>query len=104
LACFVVVSLLGTLLAGRYWKEGERRMAGVRVEGFQMDEEEDGTDVVRAACWQLGLVLLCSTLRGLGEGDDDGKGIRVVDEVNESVANVAVDEDCNVWRKMVAAQ
>jgi len=46
----VVVSLLGTLLAGRYWKEGERRMAGVRVEGFQMDEGEDGTDVVRAAC------------------------------------------------------
>ena len=47
---------------------------------------------------------LCSTLRGLGKGDDDGKGIRVVDEVNESVANVAVDGDCNVWRKMVAAQ
>jgi len=67
----------------------------VRVEGFQMDEEEDGTDVVRDACWQLGLVRLCSTLRGLGEGDDDGKGIRVVGEVNESVANVAVDGDCN---------
>jgi len=100
LACFVVVSLLGTLLAGRYWKEGERRMAGVRVEGFQMDEGEDGTDVVRAACWQLGLVRLCSTLRGLGEGDDDGKGIRVVDEVNESVANVAFDGDCNVCEQM----
>ena len=47
---------------------------------------------------------LCSTLRELGEGDDDGKGIKVVDEVNESVANVNSDGDCNVWRKMVAAQ
>jgi len=28
----------------------------------------------------------------------------VVDEVNESVADVVVDGDCNVWRKMVAAQ
>ena len=46
-------------------------------------------------------MLLCSTLRGLGERDDDGKDIRVVDEVNESVAN---DGDCNVWRKMVAAR
>jgi len=32
---------------------GERRMVGARVEGFQMDEGEDGTDVVRAACWKL---------------------------------------------------
>jgi len=30
--------------------------------------------------------------------------IRVVDEVSESVANVAVDGDFNVWRKTVAAQ
>jgi len=30
-----------------------RRMVGARVEGFQMDEREDGTDVVRAACWKL---------------------------------------------------
>ena len=32
---------------------GEKRMVGARVEGFQMDEGEDGTDVVRAACWKL---------------------------------------------------
>jgi len=32
---------------------GERRMVGARVEGFQMDEGEDGTDMVRAACWKL---------------------------------------------------
>ena len=84
---------------------GERRIVGARVEGFQMDEGEDGTGLVRAACWRCqGLVRLCSTLRGLGEGDGDGKGIRVVDEVNESVADVVVDGDCNVWRKMVAAQ
>ena len=31
----------------------ERRMVGVRAEGFQMDEGEDGTDVVRAGCWKL---------------------------------------------------
>jgi len=31
---------------------GERRMVGVRVEGFQIDEGEDGTDVVRAG-WKL---------------------------------------------------
>jgi len=32
---------------------GEGRIVGVRVERFQMDEGEDGTDVVRAACWKL---------------------------------------------------
>ena len=32
---------------------GERRIVGARMEGFQMDEGEDGTDMVRAACWKL---------------------------------------------------
>ena len=32
---------------------GEKRMVGARVEGFQMDEGEDGTDLVRAARWRL---------------------------------------------------
>ena len=51
-SCFPV----RTLLAGRYWKEGRNGREedlGVRVEGFQMDEGEDGLDVVRAACWKL---------------------------------------------------
>jgi len=98
-SCFPV----RTLLAGRYWKEGRNGREedlGVRVEGFQMGQTWFELRV--GSC--QGLVRLCSTLRGLGKGDDDGKGIRVVDEVNESVANVAVDGDCNVWRKMVAAQ
>ena len=82
----------------------ERRILRARVEGFQMGEGEDGQTWFELRVGSQGLVRLCSTLRGLGEGDDDGKCIRVVDEVNESVANVAVDGDCNVWRKMVAAQ
>ena len=35
-----------------------------------------------------------------GEGDDDGKGIAVVDEVNESIADVVVDRDYDVGSKM----
>jgi len=31
----------------------ERRIVRARVEGFKMGEGEDGTDVVRAACWKL---------------------------------------------------
>jgi len=66
-----------------------------------MDEGEDGTDVVRAACWKLcdakDLYIsapLCEGWGGVdewrGEGDNDGKGIGVVDE---SVANIIVDGD-----------
>jgi len=63
-----------------------------------MDEGEDGTDVVRAACWKLcdakdlcGSAPLCEGWGGVdewrGEGDN---GIGVVDE---SVANIIVDGD-----------
>jgi len=31
-----------------------------------------------------------------GEGNDDGKGIGVVDEIKESAANIVVDGDCGV--------
>jgi len=66
-----------------------------------MDEGEDGTDVVRAACWKLcdakdlcGSAPLCEGWGGVdewrGEGDNDGKGNGVVDE---SVANIIVDGD-----------
>ena len=44
------------LIGGEILERGgmrERRMVGARVEGFQMDEGEDGTDVVRAGCWKL---------------------------------------------------
>ena len=82
----------------------ERRIVGARMEGFQMDEGEDGTDVVRAACWKLcdakdscGSAPLCEGWGGVdewrGEGDDDWKGIGVVDDINESVANIVVDGD-----------
>ena len=72
-----------------------------------MDEGEDGSDVVRAACWKLcdakdscGPAPICEGWGGVdewrGEGDDDGKGIGVVDEVDESVASIVVDGDCGV--------
>jgi len=34
------------LIGGERVGMGERRMVGARVEGFQMDKGEDGTDVV----------------------------------------------------------
>jgi len=81
---------------------------GARVEGFQMDEGEDRIDLVRAACWKLcdakdscGSAPLCEGWGGVdewrGERDDDWKGIGVVDDINESVANIF---DCGVGNKM----
>ena len=83
---------------------GERRIVGRGWRGFKWTKGKMGQTWFELRVGSQGLVRLCSTLRGLGEGDDDGKGIRVVDEVNESVANVVVDGGCNVWRKVVAAQ
>jgi len=81
---------------------------GARVEEFQMGAGEDGTDVVRAVRWKLcnakdscGSAPICEGWGGVnewrGEGDDDGKGIRVVDDINGSVANIV---DCGVGNKM----
>jgi len=83
-------------------------MVGARVEGFQMDEGEDGTDLVRALRVgsfvmprTRGSAPLCEGWGGIdewrGERDDDWKGIGVVDDINESVANIF---DCGVGNKM----
>ena len=95
-----IVSLFGTLSAGIYWtrkegKELERGGLWGGVEGFYIGEatERDKTDLSRAACWRLP--------QSVRSGEDGcGKVVGVVDEVNESVANIVVDGDCDIGRKM----
>jgi len=67
-----------------------------------MGKRGDERGLVRAACWELcdgkdscGCAPLCEGWGGVDEWQGEGIGV-----VNESVANIVVDGDCGVGRKM----
>jgi len=64
--------------------------------------------MVRAARWRLCDVAMSKARTAqcalLYKGWSGERRRREGHEVKQSVADVAVDGDCNVWRKMVAAQ
>ena len=104
-SCF----LLGTLSAGRYWSQKDRREedcegGGKRVIGKAMERDEFGLRVG-------GFVMqgTCATIREgwdcvaewRREGGDDGKDTGVVDKVNVSFAEAVSGGNCDVERKLV---
>jgi len=84
---------------------GESRIMGVGVQGFY-NGERDAQAWIELCVGEFAIPRTrsarCSTLSEgwscvvdwWGEGDDDGKGIGEVDEVNESDTIVVVDGDC----------
>jgi len=97
-------------LGKRVKDQRERRIVG-RAEGFYMGKERDEAGLVLAVYWRLcnakdsfSCIPIFKGWGGIvawrGEGDDDGKGIGVVNEVDESISNVVVEGDYDVESKM----
>jgi len=86
---------------------GESTIVGVGVQGLIMvrlwrETHRHGSNCALGSLRYQGLVrhgvLRSCVVEWWKEGDDDGKGIGGVDEVNESDTIVVVDGDCR-WKK-----
>ena len=95
--------LRGDIGLGKNWREHDCGGGGTGVDNGEAMERRTGMDRtvrwgVRAArCSPLSEGWSC-VVEWWKEGDDDGKGIGGVDEVNENDTIVVVDGDCR-WKK-----